>query len=336
MNSLVSIIVVNYNGAEFIAETIESIYSQSYTNWELIVVDNNSSDNSIEILKKYANVKLIQSKENNGFAKGNNIGIRESKGELIALLNNDAVAASDWLEKMVSTLENNEELGSCGCKIVSYYEPDLLDSAGLLINVSGLSRARGRNESISSYDSSDYILIPSGCAAIYKKVALDEVGLFDEDFFCYCEDTDLGFRLQLAGWKCYYVHDAVVHHRYSATAGQYSLFKTYLVERNHYWFVLKNFPLSTLIANPLYTIRVYFEQLLNILKKSGASSEIAANVPMKKLIGTLFKAHKDAWVKFPLMLKKRSEIAEIRKVSSKTTKSWFREYRITIDELFKS
>lgn len=336
MNNLISVIIVNYNGADFIGESIESIINQTYNNWEIIVLDNNSSDNSVEIIKRYPSVKLIESKINHGFAKGNNIAIREAGGKYIALLNNDATAEASWLESMVKFLDHNEEYGSCGCKIISYYEQKYLDSAGLLISPSGMSRARGRNESIHDYNTSEPILIPSGCAAMYRKKALDEVGLFDEDFFCYCEDTDLGFRLQIAGWKCFYVSEAVVYHRYSSTTGKYSLFKTYLVERNHYWFVIKNFPISLVLMNPIHTIRLYFHQLLNMFNQKGATSELMSNTSTKKLILTLLKAHKDVWKMLFVMLKKRSTNNKLKKVDNRQIKEWIKQYNISVADLFKS
>ncbi|MFD5021818.1 glycosyltransferase family 2 protein [Paenibacillus sp. NPDC058367] len=336
MNRLVSIIIVNYNGAEFIEECIESVMHQTYKEWEIVMLDNNSKDDSVQLIKKYPFVKLIESKENLGFAKGNNEAIKCANGEYIALLNNDARADSDWLGNLVTVLEENQDLGSCGCKIISHYDPDVMDSAGLLVNVSGMSRGRGRNENILKYNHSESILIPSGCAAIYRKSALDEVGLFDEDFFCYCEDTDLGFRLQIAGWKCFYVSEAIVHHRYSASAGKYSLFKTYLVERNHYWFVIKNYPTSLLLMNPIYTLRLYLYQLVNMYKEKGATNELMNNSSKKDLFLTLFKAHKDVWGKFLVMMRKRSEINKLKKVDNKQIKEWIKQYNISFSDLFKS
>lgn len=336
MNKLISVIIVNYNGAEFIEECIESVVAQSYTNWEIIILDNYSSDNSVELIQKYSFVELIKASENHGFAKGNNLAIKSSKGEYIALLNNDANADPAWLENMARVLDENPKLGSAGCKILSYYNQELLDSAGLLVNSSGMSRGRGRNERSEKYNEFEEILIPSGCAAIYRKKALDDVGLFDEDFFCYCEDTDLGFRLQIAGWKCMYVNESVVYHRYSASAGKYSLFKTYLVERNHFWFVIKNFPPSLVVLNPVFTCTLYFYQILNMFKQQGATSELISNTPKKKLAFTLLKAHKDAWKLFFVMLKKRRNINKSKKVTNKQIKGWIRDYNISLKDLFKA
>ncbi|MBY0009530.1 glycosyltransferase family 2 protein [Paenibacillus typhae] len=336
MDKLISVVVVNYNGAEFIAECIDSVIKQTYTNWELIILDNNSTDNSIAIIEEYPFVKLMKSNENLGFAKGNNMAIRQSKGDYVALLNNDANADPDWLLKLFNMLESNSRLGSCACKIVSYYDPDIMDSAGLLIHPSGMSRGNGRAEPVSNYNITQKILIPSGCASMFRKKALDEAGLFDEDFFCYCEDTDLGLRLQIFGWECMYVSDAVVHHRYSATAGKYSLFKTYLVERNHFWFVIKNFPMTMILMNPIHTVGLYLYQLKDMLKQNGAANELVNSYSKKKLVITILKAHRDVWKTVFVMLKKRREINKGKRVTNKQIKMWFNTYNINLKDLFKS
>ncbi|AIQ38139.1 MULTISPECIES: glycosyltransferase family 2 protein [Paenibacillus] len=336
MNRLISVIIVNFNGADYIGDCLDSLINQTYNNFEIIVLDNNSTDNSIDIIREYPSVHLIKSEKNHGFAKGNNLAIKEAKGEYIALLNNDATAKASWLEQMANALDQNEELGSCGCKIISYFDQQLLDSTGLLINVSGMSRTRGRNESVQKYDVSEHILIPSGCAALYRKKALDEVGLFDEDFFCYCEDTDLGFRLQLAGWKCLYVSEAIVYHRYSSSAGKYSLFKTYLIERNHYWFVIKNYPASLILMNPIYTLRLYLFQIYSMYKEKGATNELMNNYSKRKLALTILRAHRDVWSKFFVMMKKRSDINKLKKVDNRLIKEWFKQYHISFSDLFKS
>lgn len=333
---IVSIVIVNYNGARIIEECLHSLYKQTLSQIEIIVVDNNSSDNSIEILNKHADkIKLIKSSNNNGFAKGNNIGILEASGEFIALLNNDAIANSDWLEKMLEAINTRRDLGSCGCKIISYYERETMDSAGLLISVEGLSRGRGRGKAIDEYNQYEEILIPSGCAAMFRKSALDEVGLFDEDFFCYCEDTDLGLRLQLYGWKSVYVPDAIVYHKYSQTSGKYSLFKALLVERNHYWFLIKNYPTILIILNPIFTLRRFIYQFVSILSKKGATSEFASSIPKIELIKTLLNAHFQFWAKLPYMLKKRAKIQREKKITTKAFFDWLKNYNITLAEIFK-
>ncbi|WP_379135445.1 glycosyltransferase family 2 protein [Paenibacillus sp. sgz500958] len=336
MNKLISVIIVNYNGADYIEECIESVVAQTYTHWEIVILDNDSKDNSIELIQKYPFVHLIKAEENHGFAKGNNLAIEKAKGEYIALLNNDATAEPDWLETMARVLDDHPDFGSCGCRILSYYEQDLLDSAGLVLHASGMSRGRGRNERSELYASPEEILIPSGCAALYRRQALEETGLFDEDFFCYCEDTDLGLRLQIAGWKCMYVSQAVVYHRYSATAGKYSMFKTYLIERNHFWVVLKNFPPSIVFMNPVYTVSLYFYQVINMFRQQSATSELMSNTPKKELAFTLLRAHRDAWKSVFVMLGKRKRIYRTKKVTNKQIKGWMKQHHISLKSLFNS
>jgi GT2 family glycosyltransferase len=336
MNKLVSVIIVNYNGEKYLEETILSLYNQTYPNIEIIVVDNNSKDGSIEILNKHLDrVKVIENKTNLGFAKGNNIGMEQSKGDYIALLNNDAVADPNWLKNIVDFMEQNPDVGSCGCKIISYYNRNIMDSAGLVISRDGMSRGRGREEPINFYNNNEEILIPSGCAALYRRIALDEVGLFDEDFFCYCEDTDLGLRLQLYGWKSFYIANSLVYHRYSSTSGKYSPFKAYLVERNHYWVVLKNYPAFFLFLNPFYTLNRYIFQLKSLIRNEGATSEFASSISKFQLISTVLKAHFDVWRSFPRSLKKRKIIQRQRSVSLREFNNWFNVYGITLENLFR-
>lgn len=336
MSILVSVVIVNYNGEEYIEECLYSLYNQTYSNIEIIVLDNNSSDNSVAVLKKHEeNIKLILCEENVGFAKGNNIAIKESSGEFIALLNNDAIADKEWIEKMVDAMNNNPLIGSCACKIISYYDNKVMDSAGLLISWDGMSRGRGREESIDNFNNKEYTLIPSGCAALYRKSALSEVGLFDESFFCYCEDTDLGIRLQLQGWRCIYVPEAKVFHRYSESAGKYSLFKAYHVERNHYWVVIKNYPLILVILNPFFTIYRYIYQVLDMFLGRGASNEIKASFKLMDLLSVLYRAHRDCIKEFVPMWRKRMVIQKNKKISSMDFLQWFKSYKITYRELFK-
>lgn len=336
MNELVSIIIVNYNGADYIEECLESVYAQTYQPVEIIVVDNHSSDHSLRILEHHAGrIRLIKSNINLGFAAGNNKGIGISKGTYVALLNNDAIAEPVWIARMVETMQADRSLGSCGCKIVSYFDRSKMDSAGLKFSAEGMSRGEGRNQSVDLYRESNPILIPSGCASMFRKEALNQTGLFDEDFFCYCEDADLGLRLQLYGWASQYVADAVVYHRYSETAGKYSSFKAYHVERNHYWFVLKNYPLKYCLLNPLYTFNRYLFQARSLMKRNGATAEYAKSVRLHTVVVFLLKAHLDAWRNIPKILKKRRQIQRNKRVSTKTFEGWLKKYSMSLQEMFE-
>ncbi len=154
-----------------------------------------------------------------------------------------------------------------GCRICSFYRPDIIDSIGMGICRDGMSRGRFRNRRWSTLQLREVedILFPSACAALYRRAMIDEIGFFDDDFFAYAEDSDLGLRGRLAGWDAVLATQAVVYHKYSQSSGSFSSFKVYLVERNHYWVAVKNFPLRRLLLLPLFTLLRYLEQVRTVL-----------------------------------------------------------------------
>lgn len=334
---LVSVIVINYNGKEFLKDCLESIYGQTYHNFELIVVDNGSTDGSVQFIKeKFPDTILIENKENLGFAVANNQGIEISRGKYVALLNNDTVVDRDWLKNLVTAAESSSEnTGMWAGKILSLENPNIIDSVGgLIISNDGIAKGRGRLErDIGQYDREEEVFIPSACAALYRKRMFDEVGLFDEDFFAYCEDTDLGLRARLAGWKTISAPKAVVYHHYSGTTGKYTSIKAYLVERNHIWLAIKNFPLSKLLFLPLYTFWRYLMQVYGIFRKKGAGGRFLEDFSGSRLLIILFKALWGATKGMPVILKKRRYIQKKKIVTDKEINNLFKRYGITIKDL---
>ncbi|MFA5357281.1 MAG: glycosyltransferase family 2 protein, partial [Candidatus Omnitrophota bacterium] len=278
-NPLVSVIIVNFNGAKFLDSCLSSLKEQTYPNFEVIVVDNGSTDSSLKILEEgYRGfVTVIKNEINFGFSKGNNIGISQANGEFVAILNNDTQADARWLEELISAAQTDKNTGMCATKVLFFCERDTIDSAGVNIFWDGMSRGRGRlKKDIGQYDGDREVLLPSGCAALYRKSMLQETGLFDEDFVAYCEDTDLGLRGRLAGYKCAFAPLAVVYHHYSGTAGRYSSFKAFMVERNHFWVALKIFPAPLLLLLPFFTVYRLAMQVLSLfgyLSKKGNNKE---------------------------------------------------------------
>ena len=334
---LVSVIVINYNGKEFLKDCLESIYGQNYHNFELILVDNGSTDGSVQFIKeKFPDTILIENKENLGFAVANNQGIEISRGKYVALLNNDTVVDRDWLKNLVTAAESSSEnTGMWAGKILSLENPNIIDSVGgLIISNDGIAKGRGRLErDIGQYDREEEVFIPSACAALYRKRMFDEVGLFDEDFFAYCEDTDLGLRARLAGWKTISAPKAVVYHHYSGTTGKYTSIKAYLVERNHIWLAIKNFPLSKLLLLPLYTFWRYLMQVYGIFRKKGAGGRFLEDFSGSRLLIILFKALWGATKGMPVILKKRRYIQKKKIVTDKEINNLFKRYGITIKDL---
>ena len=241
-----SIIIPNWNGAHHLPTCLDSLRRQSYPNFEVIVVDNGSTDGSLELLgRDYPEVKVVALPENRGFAGGVNAGIREAQGEIIAVFNNDAEADHRWLEKLAGALARHPEAGMATPKVLLFDRREVINTVGDFYGVDGVPGNRGvwqRDEG--QFDREEYVFGAAGVAAAYRRAMLDEVGLFDEEFFSFCEDVDLAWRAQLAGWKCVYVPQAVVYHKLSATGG--GKIASYYCGRNFIYVMAKNYPTTLL------------------------------------------------------------------------------------------
>lgn len=330
---LISIIILNWNGKKYLKDCFDSLESQTYPNFEIILVDNGSEDGSVKFVREnFPQIKIIGNKKNLGFAKGNNIGIKLAKGKYIFVLNNDTKVEKNCLENLVEAAEKDDKIGMCAPKILSFGNPQIIDSVGLNIYFDGMSRGRGRMEiDDGKYNKIEEILFPSGCAALYRKTMIDEIGLFDENFFAYCEDTDLGLRGRLAGWKAILVPSATVYHHYSGSTEKYSDFKAFLVERNHFWVALKNFPLSLLFLVPFYTLLRYFFTIYGILIKQGPAAKFHSSKLKLPLI--LIGAYISTLKGMPRILKKRKFIQKNKKITTKEIYNLFRKHSLKISEI---
>jgi hypothetical protein len=240
---LVSVIIVNYNGLRFLDQCLTSVLRQDYSHTEVLFVDNGSVDGSADFVRRhFPSVKVVGLGKNLGFAAGNNAGIRAASGDLIATLNNDTEAMPGWISALVRPA-SDPRVGMCASKMLLMSQPGTIDSAGIEISRSGACWDRGMLEPDDGrYGSVEEVFGPCAGAALYRRSMLDEIGLFDEDFFAYMEDADLAFRGRLAGWKCVYVPDAVVRHYHGGTAGYQSGFSIYYGNRNIVWLAIKNYP----------------------------------------------------------------------------------------------
>jgi len=334
--SRVSIIIVNWNGLEHLPTCLESLSAQTFRDFEVVLVDNGSSDGSADFLRScYPWVNLVELSHNTGFATGNNIGLQHASGEYIVTLNNDTEADPGWLAAIVRVADEYPQAGMVGSRICSFDDPDIIDSIGHGVCRDGMSRGRFRLCRYSELRMGEVeeILFPSACVALYRRAMLDETGFFDDEFFAYAEDTDLGLRGRLAGWKALLATDAVVRHKYSGTGGVFSPFKLYLVERNHYWVALKTFPLSMLLLVPFFTLVRYLVQAKIVIfaqgsglefRESGSSLTLARAIvtgSLKALRGT-----------FP-MLCKRKKIMTGRKVSAAEMSLLLKKFRLGFHEL---
>ena len=314
---LVSVIVVNYNRAELLRECLRSLIRQSYCFLEILVVDNGSSDDSLEVVRTFSDerIQLLSLDENLGFAGGNNIAIQEAKGEFIALINNDAVAQEGWIEEFVKAIRVSEASVGMWASKVLFFETDIIDKAGHLMYLDGQNRGRGTGEKdTGQYERLEETLFPDGCAAVYRKRMLDEVGRFDESFFAYGDDADLGIRSRWLGWGCLYVPRAVVYHHHSSTSGPFSMQKIYWIERNRLWLAVKNFPLPLLMMSPLFTLNRWLWNLLAALLRQGAAGNFRQQASLWDLVRTAVRAHGDGLRGWVGMFQKRHRIRKTRRI----------------------
>ena len=333
---LLSVVIPNWNGKHFLTECIDSLKEQTFRDFEIILVDNGSTDGSAEFAeKRYGDfIRIIRNDKNLGFTGGNNVGIQASKGEYIVLLNNDTWADPRWLEELAKATRFDLPIRMWGSKVCSYYQRDRIEGVGELIYWDGLCRARGQYEQDhGQYNAMEEILFPPGCGAMYRKSLLDEIGLFDEDFFTYADDSDVGIRARLAGWKCLYVPSAIVYHKNSGTAGQYSPLKAFYVERNRFWITIKYFPLPLLLFTPFFTIWRFAFQAYGALSHRGAAGKFTQMHSPWHLIGILFKAYGSGLRGLPKMWKKRRRLRRLRKVSFGEIFSWFKRFGISAKEI---
>lgn len=320
---LVSAVVVNWNGGEMLREALASLFRQTWPALEVILVDNASIDGSADEAERCFgdSLRVIRNARNEGFARGNNIGFAAARGEWIFLLNSDAICDPEAVAELMRFVENKPDVGQLACRVVRASQPHFFDSAGLLLYPDGVARPRGWQEKdVGQYDRAEEVLAPHGCACALRKSMLDEIGTFDEDFFCYFEDLDLGVRGQLAGWKCWYVPTSRVRHRKSATAGNYSVFKAYHVERNRLYCLWKWMPRFLVFVSPLFTLNRYALQGYAAHTHQGLSAEFMKEYSVTRLSVLLVQARLAALCRLPRMLAKRRQISSARKI---TVREWY-------------
>ncbi len=337
MNPLVSVIVVNYNRAQLLRDCLTSLLSQTYDPLEIIVIDNGSTDDSVAVVNEFGceRLRLIRLETNLGFGRANNIGISEARGSFVALLNNDAMAQPDWVERMmeVALRDGQARIGMWACKIL-LFNSRVIDKAGHLIYADGQNRGRGTGQvDRGQYEQVEDALFPDGCAALYLKEAVNEAGGFDPDFFAYADDADLGLRLQLLGWGCRYVPDAVVRHRHSATSGAYSERKIYLVERNRFWLAVKNFPLPMLLGSVFFTLSRWFWNVAAAALGRGPAGNFTRELSARALARVIVRAYWDGFRGMRPILERRRKIRTSRRLSDGDLWRLIRRFRIGARQL---
>jgi GT2 family glycosyltransferase len=334
MADLVSVVILNWNGERYLRECLSSVTSQDYPSIEIILVDNGSADRSVEIVRSgFPDVRVVETGRNLGFAAGNNVGIRDAKGQYIVIFNNDAEMERTCVSQMVHALERNPTCGACATKIFLKNGSGLLDAAGIVVCLDGLSIGRGRLEPGEGYDREEEVFFASGCCMMCRKEMLDDAAVsdgqyFDESFFMYADDTDLGWRARLRGWKTIYTPKAVVYHMHSASSADYSPLKAFLVERNRIWIQWTYFSFWTILRGQAYTFLRYLFQAYGAFAGKGASGGYTKSNSRFSLVKVLFRVWGVALFGLPRIWAKRQTVQRRRITSWEEVRNLFQSYGI--------
>ncbi len=314
----VSVLVLNFNGRPFIEACLKSVFAQEHLLCEVLVIDNASTDDSLQIVaEKFSSVRILQTGENRGFAGGMNYGIREARGDMLLLLNPDVVIDPEFVGKLVEAIAENPEVGSASGKVyrLPVGEREIIDTTGHVIFRNRLFSDRGEDEvEEGQFDEAQEVFGACAGVGLYKKTMLEDVKegdeYFDESFFLFLEDTDLNWRAQLRGWKCYYVPTALAWHHRGGTATR----RTKLVElhnyKNRYMMIVKNDSWAGVLRNLHHFV------VTDTLK----TAALLWRCP-PALLGWF-----SVWRELPALLRKRRIIQQNRKVSRAEFNRWFARF----------
>jgi GT2 family glycosyltransferase len=331
MPDLACVVILNWNGKDFVRDCLKSVLHQNYPRYRVLVVDNGSTDGSGEMIKgEFPEVKLVPLPENLHFARGTNAGIREalkdSECTHIVTLNNDTRVDPEWLEELVHV---GSDVGMVASKLLLMDQPKTINSTGLTIAPDGSALDRGWNQvDEGQYDRSEDVFGPTAGAALYRRELIDQIGLFDEEFVAYYEDVDLAWRARLAGWQARYAPRAVVYHKFSASHRRGSSLKTYLCERNRIWNLVQNYPWRYVaLTVPWNSARI----LAGPIPWNGGSEPVSRRIqnPALETARAMARARLDAYAGIPRALAKRRARATASRVTPATVGDWLRRYHVS-------
>lgn len=324
----VTVAVPTLAAGDALADCLRSLESQTFDDFEVVVVDNSGTSLARVSSEK---VRLIANPRNVGFGAAVNQAFRSSQAPYLATLNDDAVADPQWLAALVEDAGAHPHAGMFASQVRM---AEVLDSAGMLIAADGSSKQRGHGQSPETFAESGDALFPSGSAALYRREMLNRIGGFEESFFLYCEDTDLGLRARWAGWECRYVAGAKVEHRYSHSAGRASTLKAYYVERNRLYTVVRNFPLRLLLRAPFAAAARYFWHSISLLTGRGKAAEFRTAGQSPALLPFLvFRAHVVALIRLPRLLRERRSIRKTRQITSEEFERILERHAISVRQV---
>ena len=305
---LVSVIIVNWNGAEIIADCLKSLSKQNYKPIEIIVVDNKSSDNSCDVIRKFKDVTLIASDINTGFAGGNNLGYSKAKGKHILLLNTDTIVPKDFLVKLVEAMEKDSTIGIVQPKFL--YENKTINSLGAYLTNTGFLYypGYGKKDTRTMYSKSDFVFSGYGACMLIRRKVIEQIGLFDDDYFMYFEETDFSMRAWLAGWKAYYTSETEILHKGGVSSKKFGLEKIYFhsfknrictyIKNLDGFSLLKILPLHIILCEGIsvaYILTGQFSYFVSVQKALWWNiKNLSSSLQKRKLVQSRYRKVKDA------------------------------------------
>jgi GT2 family glycosyltransferase len=325
---VVTVVIPTLSADHRLAECLDALARQTRRDFEVIVVDNSGRGLVRGGLAGLRGATVIEPERNVGFGAAINLAFHKSQSLYLAPLNDDAAPRAGWLDELVAAADAHPDAGMFASQ-VRFYGEEQLDSAGMVICRDASSKQRGHLFPAGEFDREEEVLLPSASAALYRRAMLEKVGLFDEDFFLYCEDTDLGLRARWAGWKCIYVPAAVVDHHYSHSAGRASRLKAYYVERNRLFVAAKNFPPRMLWAVPFATLARYWWHMRSMALGRGTAAQFRREGNSAfRLVAIILRAHWGLVSNVRSLWRKRREIRRRAKLSSAEFRRLLRAHSI--------
>lgn len=327
-----TVVLLDYNGGVVLKRCLESLARQTQLPDRVVFVDNGSRVYEPQIVAstlgpRYSEiVEYVRIENNAGYVKGMNQGLEHvlampEPSEWVMTLSNDTELAADFFAAFGELATNLEPTtGMLAPKLRDMHDHQMLDGTGIGVCLDGMSTARGQREvDHRQYDHQIDILLPNGVSAIYRVAMLKDVGLMDECFWSYCEDTDLGLRGWLAGWDCRFVPQCVVSHARSTTLGEHSLSKLYYAERNHYWVAIKNLPLIFVVLNPAFSLFRYLVQIYALLVAKGQGEKYGRAHSSFTLAFTTLRAVVGAARGAPHAFAQRLRLRKLKRRSTRET-----------------
>jgi len=250
MNKRITVVIPNYNGQRFLKDCLLALENQTEAEFDVIVVDNGSKDDSLKIIKEFPNVQTICLEKNTGFCGAVNVGIKACNTPYVVLLNNDTKVFPDFLEHLGNSMDRSGRIFSVASKMIMMDNEDLIDDAGDFYCALGWAYGRGKGKPEKNYRKRDKIFASSGGASVYRKEVFEKIGYFDENHFAYLEDIDIGYRAKIYGYTNYFEPKAKVLHYGSGFSGsKYNEFKVNLSSKNSTYIIGKNMPILQILLN---------------------------------------------------------------------------------------